>query len=143
MIADFLFFLFSEKKYQISTIKGYKAMISNTRKFKMGNRIGSNPVLSEFIRSFELQRPVQISLTPKWDLCWVLVSLQKSPFEPLHKASKLHIMIKTAFLARRDYVPGELMLSPKHWRRRLSASASASMLAQCLSLKGVQSFLII
>ena len=39
------------------------------------------------------------------------------------------------YLARRDYVPGELMLSPRHWRRRLSASMSASTLAQCLSFQ--------
>ena len=65
VIADFLIFLFSEKKCQISTIKGYRSMISNTLKFKTGNRIGSNPVLSELIRSFERQRPVQRSLTPK------------------------------------------------------------------------------
>ena len=96
-IADFLIFLFSEKKYQISTIKGYRAMI-NTLKLKTGNRVGSNLVLSELIRSFELQRPVQRSLTPKWDLSWVLVCLQKAPFEPLDKASKLHVTIKTAFL---------------------------------------------
>ena len=55
VIADFLIYLFSEKKDQISTIKGYRSMISNTLKFKTGYRIGSNPVLSEFIRSFELQ----------------------------------------------------------------------------------------
>ena len=73
-------------------------MISNTLKFKTGNRIGSNPVLSELIRSFELQRPVQRSFTPKWDLSWVLVCLQKPPFEPLDKASKFHVTIKTAFL---------------------------------------------
>ena len=73
-------------------------MISNTLKFKTGNRIGSNSVLPELIRSFELQCPVQRSLTPKWDLSWVLVSLQKSLFEPLHKASKRHVMIKMAFL---------------------------------------------
>ena len=58
-------------------------MISNTLKFKIGNRIGSNPFLSELIRSFELQRPVQRSLTLKWDLSWVLVCLQKAPYEPL------------------------------------------------------------
>ena len=98
VIADFLIFLFSEKKCQISTIKSYRSMISNTLKFKTGNRIGSNPVLSELIRSFELQRPVQRSLTPKWDLSWVLVCLQKPPFEPLDKASKFHVTIKTAFL---------------------------------------------
>ena len=73
-------------------------MISNTLKFKTGNRVGSNPVLSELIRSFELQRPVQRSLTPKWDLSWVLTCLQKAPYEPFHKASKLHVTIKTAFL---------------------------------------------
>ena len=69
-------------------------MISNTLKFKTGNRIGSNPVLSELITSFELQRPAQRSLTPKW----VLVCLQKAPYEPPHKASKFHVTIKTAFL---------------------------------------------
>ena len=90
VIADFLIFLFMEKKCQISTIKGYRAVISNTLKFKTGNRIGSNPVLSE--------RPVQRSLTPKWDLSWVLVCLQKPPFEPLDKASKFHVTIRTAFL---------------------------------------------
>ena len=72
-------------------------MISNTLKFKTGNRIGSNPVLSELIRSFELQRPVQ-RFTPKWDLSGVLVCLQKTSFKPLDKASKLHATIKTAFL---------------------------------------------
>ena len=73
-------------------------MISNTLKFNTGNQIGSNPVLSELIRSFELQQPVQRSLTPKWDLSWVLVCLQKPPFEPLDKASKFQVTIKTAFL---------------------------------------------
>ena len=59
----------------------HRSMISNTLKFKTGNRIGSNPVLSELIRFFEFQHPVQ-----------------SSPYEPLHKASKLHVTIKTAFL---------------------------------------------
>ena len=31
------------------------------------------------------------------------------------------------FLARRDYVPGETLLSPSRWRGHLSASASASV----------------
>ena len=63
VIADFLIYLFSEKKYQISTIKGYRAMISNTHKFRTGNRIRSNPVLSELIRSFELQQSTKLSYT--------------------------------------------------------------------------------
>ena len=43
-----------------------------------------------------------------------------------------HAVGKT-FLACRDYIPGELMLSPSCWRRPLSASVST--LAQCLSFQ--------
>ena len=50
------------------------------------------------IKSFELQRPVQRSPAPKWDLSWVLFYLQKAPYGSLHKASRLHVTIKTAFL---------------------------------------------
>ena len=61
IIADFLIYHFSEKKCQISTIKGYRSMISYSLKFKSGNRIGSHPVLSELIRSSELQSCPMIS----------------------------------------------------------------------------------
>ena len=55
--------------------------------------------------------------------------------------SKIQIQINVHsvsfnFLARLDYVPGELMLSPSHWRRRLSASASA--LAQCFGVVSIR-----
>ena len=65
-----------------------------------------------------MQHPVQRSLTPKWDLSWVLVSLQKSPFEPLRKA-KLHVTIKTAFLsalatAKRCSEIHALVMDPNH-----------------------------
>ena len=98
MIADFLTFLFTEKKCQVSTIKGYRSTISNTLKFKAGYDIGSHPVLSELIKSFQRQRPVERSLAPKWDLAFVLMHLCKTPFEPLSKASLLHLSMKTAFL---------------------------------------------
>ena len=65
VIADFLTFLFTEKKCQVSTIKGYRSTISNTLKFKAGYDIGSHPVLSELIKSFQRQRPVERSLAPK------------------------------------------------------------------------------
>ena len=63
-VADFLLHLFQEKKCQVSTIKGYRSTISNTLKFKSDNNIGSDPIISELIKSFELQRPVQRSLAP-------------------------------------------------------------------------------
>lgn len=133
-VADFLLYLFRDKKCQISTIKGYRSTISNTLKFISGRLIGSDPVLSELMKSFELQRPVQRSLTPKWNLSWVLLSLCEPPFEPLHKASRLHVTMKTAFLlalasARRRSEIHAFSVDPEHLRFN-KIDGSVSLLCQ-------------
>ena len=97
-IVAFLTFLFSVKKCQVSTIKGYRSTISNTLKYKTGYDFGSHPVLSELIKSFAKQRPVDRSLAPKWDLAFVLSHMCKASFEPLVKASLFHLSVKTVFL---------------------------------------------
>ena len=97
-LASFFLHLFEEKNLAVSTIKGYRSMISNTLKFKGGESIGCNPFLSELIRSFELERPVSRNLTPKWDLSCVLWSLTKLPYEPLSEASIKFLTMKTVFL---------------------------------------------
>ena len=59
IIADFLLHMFEEKKCQVSTIhviKGYRSVISNTLKFKSGAKIGLDPIISELIKAFEIQR---------------------------------------------------------------------------------------
>ena len=98
IVADFLTFLISVKKCQVSTIKGYRSTISNTLKYKTGYDFGSHPVLSELIKSFAIQRPVDRPLAPKWDLAFVLTHMCKAPFEPLDKASLLYLSVKTVFL---------------------------------------------
>ena len=98
IVADFLTFLFSVKKCQVSTIKGYRSTISNTLKYKTGYDFESHPVLSELIKSFAKQRPVDRSLAPKWDLAFVLSHMCKAPFEPLVKASLFHLSVKRVFL---------------------------------------------
>ena len=98
IVAYFLTFLFSVKKCQVSTIKGYRSTISNTLKFKTGYDFGSHPVLSELIKSFAIQRPVDRSLAPKWDLAFVLSHMCKAPFQPLDKASLFYLSVKTVFL---------------------------------------------
>ena len=65
IVADFLTFLFSVKKCQVSTIRGFRSTISNTLKYRTGYDFGSHPVLSELIKSFAKQRPVDRSLAPK------------------------------------------------------------------------------
>ena len=98
IVADFLTFLFSVKKCQVSTIKGYRSTISNTLKYKTGYDFGSHPVLSELIKSFAIQRPVDRPLAPKWDLAFVLTHMYKAPFEPLDKALLFYLSVKTVFL---------------------------------------------
>ena len=98
IVADFLTFLFPVKKCQVSTIRGYRSTISNTLKYRTGYNFGSHPVLSELIKSFAKQRPVDRSLAPKWDLASVLLHMCKAPFEPLDKASLFHLSVKTVFL---------------------------------------------
>ena len=98
IVADFLTFLFSVKKCQFSTIKGYRSTISNTLKNKTGYDFGSHPVQSELIKSFAKQRPVDRPLAPKWDLALVLSHMCKAPFEPLDKALLFHLSVKTVFL---------------------------------------------
>ena len=98
IVADFLTFLFSVKKCQVSTIKGYRSTISNTLKYKTGYDFGSQSVLSELTKSFAIQRPVDRSLAPKWDLAFVLSHMCKAPFEPLDKASLVYLSVKIVFL---------------------------------------------
>ena len=97
-VADFFIFLFDEKKLSVSTIRGYRSMLSQTLSFRKPCAIGTDSVLSDLIRSFELRRPVSRSLAPKWDLSHVLWSLTRSPYEPMSEASLTFLSWKTAFL---------------------------------------------
>ena len=67
-------------------------------KYRTGYDFGLHPVLSELIKSFAKQRPVDRSLAPKWDLAFLLSHMCKAPFEPLDKASLFHLSVKTVFL---------------------------------------------
>ena len=122
IVADFLTFLFNVKKSQVSTIKGYRSTFSNTLKFKnTGYGFGSHPVLSELIKSFQRQRPVDRPLAPKWDLAFVLSHLCKAPFEPLDKATLFFLSVKTTFLltmatARRVSEMHALSIDADHFR---------------------------
>ena len=69
-----------------------------TLKYKTGYDFGSHPVLSELMKSFAIQRPVDWPLAPKWDLAFVLTHMCKAPFEPLDKASLFYLSVKTVFL---------------------------------------------
>ena len=97
-MADFLIFLFEEKKLLPSSIKGYRSAIASTLKHFTSVDFSSHPVLSDVIRSMDLEKPAVSRVVPHWDLALVLDSLKKSPFEPLSSCSLKCLTQKTVFL---------------------------------------------
>ena len=64
-----------------------------------------------------------------------MICLQKAPFEPLHKASKLHVTIKTAFLlalatAERCNEIHALAMDANHLRFNQSDGSDDSLIIQ-------------
>ena len=96
-VADFLMFLFEDKKLQPSTIDGYRSAIAD----KLGNttvNISKDDNLTRLLESFHRDRPKGRRGIPSWNLSLVLHQLTKAPFEPLREASLKHLTFKTVFL---------------------------------------------
>ena len=94
-IADFLTYMFKSKGAALSTIKGYRAMLSAVFKFPLPEI--STSILKDLIRSFEISAPRPL-FPPPWDLDKVLQYLSGPPFEPLARASFLDKTKKALFL---------------------------------------------
>ena len=96
-VADFLLFLFEDRKLQPSTIDGYRSAIAD----KLGNpslNISKDENLTRLLDSFHTERPKGRRGIPYWNLSLVLHQLTKAPFEPLKDASLKHLTFKTVFL---------------------------------------------
>ena len=96
-VADFLMYLFEDRKLQPSTIDGYRSAIAD----KLGNpslNISKDDHLSRLLDSFHRDRPKGRRGIPSWNLSLVLHQLTKAPFEPLRDASMKHLTFKTVFL---------------------------------------------
>ena len=96
-IAQFLLYLFQDRKLQPSTIDGYRSAIAD----KLGNvpvNISKDENLTRLLDSFHRDRPKGRRGIPSWNLSLVLHQLTKPPFEPLKEASLKHLTFKTAFL---------------------------------------------
>ena len=96
-VADFLMYLFEERKLQPSTIDGYRSAIAD----KLGSstlNIGKDENLTRLLDSFHRDRPKGRRGIPSWNLSLVLHQLTKPPFEPIKEASLKHLTFKTVFL---------------------------------------------
>ena len=96
-VADFLMYLFEDRKLQPSTIDGYRSGIAD----KLGNltlNISKNENLTRLLDSFHRDRPKGRRGIPSWNLSLVLHQLTKAPFEPIKEASLKCLTFKTVFL---------------------------------------------
>ena len=96
-VADFLMYLFEERKLQPSTIDGYRSAIAA----KLGSstlNISKDENLTRLLDSFHRDRPKGRRGIPSWNLSLVLHQLTKAPFEPIKEASLKHLTFKTVFL---------------------------------------------
>ena len=96
-VADFLMYLFQDRKLQPSTIDGYRSAIAD----KLGNssfNISKDENLTRLLDSFHRDRPKGQRGIPSWNLSLVLHQLTKAPFEPIKEASLKHLTFKTVFL---------------------------------------------
>ena len=96
-VADFLMYLFEERKLQPSTIDGYRSAIAD----KLGSstlNISKDENLTRLLDSFHRDRPKGRRGIPSWNLSLVLHQLTKAPFEPIKEASLKHLTFKTVFL---------------------------------------------
>ena len=97
-VADFLVAQF-DKGRALSTVRGYRSAIAAVhRGFADGSTVSNSLELSRLSRAFMLERPPVKRLLPPWSLPRVLRVLAGPPFEPMAKASLLHLTMKTVFL---------------------------------------------
>ena len=82
-VADFLPFLWKERKLSLSAVKGYRSMLSSVFRSRLPE-VSSHPMLRDLLRSFSIERPRVVSSFPSWDLDVVLRSLMFFLSNPCH-----------------------------------------------------------
>ena len=87
-----------ERNFSPNTVKGYRSAISTTLKQISKVDFSNQSILSDVVRSFELERPRSNSHFPKWDLALVLSTLSGELFEPLPSCGFKELTFKTVFL---------------------------------------------
>ena len=84
-VADFLCWLRSARGLSVSSIRGYRSMLSAVFRFHLPS-LSSDPVLRDLLRSFKLSSAERLLRPSAWNLSVVLRFLNSSAFEPLSRA---------------------------------------------------------
>jgi len=97
-VADFLNYLFTEKRLSISSIRGYRTALGKVLSYGSGLDLTNCSILTDLISAFARQRPQIHPEFPKWDLHVVLNSMMYPPYEPLSTATLKYVTFKLLFL---------------------------------------------
>ena len=93
----FLCWLKTAKGLSVSSIQGYRSMLSAVFRFHLP-LLSSHPVIRDLLRSFCLSSVDRLLRPPAWDLSVVLRFLNTSAFEPLSTAPLRALTQKVLFL---------------------------------------------
>ena len=96
-VADFLYWLRYTRGLSISSLRGYRSVLSAVFRFHLPS-LSSDPVIRDLLRSFRLSSAEHVLRSPAWDLSKVLTYLVSPAFEPLSQASFRALTLKTLFL---------------------------------------------
>ena len=96
-VTDFFCWLRSSRGLGVSSIKGYRSMLSAVFRFHLPS-LSSHPVVRDLLQSFCLGSAECQLRPPAWDLSVVLRFLNTSSFEPLSAAPLRALTQKVLFL---------------------------------------------
>ena len=96
-VADFLYWLRHTRGLSVSSLRGYRSVLSAVFRFHLPS-LSSDPVIRDLFRSFRLSSAERVLRPPDWDLSTVLTYLVSPAFEPLSQASFRALPLKTLFL---------------------------------------------
>ena len=96
-VADFLLYLFQDRKLQPSTIDGYRSSIADKLR-NLPINVSKDENLTRLLDSFHRDRPKGWRGIPSRNLSLVFHQLTKALFEPIKEASLKHLTFKTVFL---------------------------------------------
>ena len=96
-IADFLFWLRRYRRLSVSSVMGYRSLLSAVFKSVLPE-ISISPVLHVLLRSFQAEAPIREVRPPSWDLNIVSSFLRSSSFQPWTTFSLRDLTLRTLFL---------------------------------------------
>ena len=96
-VADFLYWLRYTRGLSVSSLRGYRSVLSAVFRFHLPS-LSSDPVIRDLFRSFLLSSAERVLRPPDWDLSTVLPYLVSPAFESLSQASFRALTLKTLFL---------------------------------------------